>query len=194
MRIISGLLGPCSRAHDALLLSLPSFLLTMFASKRHTLPSVGLLLLLVTKAGMPGGRAPGIGGGGNIPTPLQSTMTEKQSNGDRKIHIRTKNTETKFSQDCPGIWGGFCLCAFSPPQGTTLKKHMYKFLAPTQSRDNPENLFMFMCSLSPIKVCRSFELMRCGTPGQAGVPASSLHALQMTSAHLYACLHQNFFA
>ena len=31
----------------------------------------------------------------------------------------------------------------------TRKKHINKFLAPTQSRDNPANLFMFMCFFFP---------------------------------------------
>ena len=29
-------------------------------------------------------------------------------------HINKKNTKTKFSRDCPGILGGFCLCVFLP--------------------------------------------------------------------------------
>ena len=31
----------------------------------------------------------------------------------------------------------------------TRKKHIHKFLAPTQSWDNPANLFMFMCFSFP---------------------------------------------
>ena len=43
----------------------------------------------------------------------------------------------------------------------TRKKHINKFLAPTRSRDNPANLFMFMCFFFPrIKVNGLFS----GTP------------------------------
>ena len=40
---------------------------------------------------------------------------------------------------------------FFSPKGNDpkKKKHINKFLAPTQSRDNPENLFMFMCFSFP---------------------------------------------
>ena len=34
---------------------------------------------------------------------------------EAKSHPR-KNAKTNFSRDCPGIFGGFCSCAFSPPQ------------------------------------------------------------------------------
>ena len=48
----------------------------------------------------------------------------------------------------PGFWGWFCLCVFLPHKEwkkKKKKKHINKILAPTQSRDNPANLFMFMC-------------------------------------------------
>ena len=49
------------------------------------------------------------------------------------------------------FWGDFVYVFFSPPQGMTWKKHINKCLAPTQSRDNPANLFMFMCFSFPEK-------------------------------------------
>ena len=45
------------------------------------------------------------------------------------------------------------MCVFSPPQEMTQKKHINKILAPTQSRDNPANLFMFMSESSkPVQI------------------------------------------
>ena len=40
------------------------------------------------------------------------------------------------------------MCFFSPI-GDGPKKHINKLLAPTQSQDNPANLFMFMCFSVP---------------------------------------------
>ena len=37
------------------------------------------------------------------------------------------------------------MCFFLPHKESPEKKHINKFLAPTQSRDNPAKLFMFMC-------------------------------------------------
>ena len=67
--------------------------------------------------------------------------------------------EKTSKQNVQGIvlgffWGGgFCVCLFSLPkrQGMTRKKRMNKILAPTQSRDNPANLFMFLCFLLSLK-------------------------------------------
>ena len=50
-----------------------------------------------------------------------------------------------------GDFGGdFVYVFFSPsPIRNDPKKHINKILAPTQSRDNPANLFMFMCFSFP---------------------------------------------
>ena len=64
---------------------------------------------------------------------------------ERKKHIKKKTRKQNIHGIVPGFWGEFCLCVFSPPKGMTRKKHINKILAPTQSRDNPANLFMFMC-------------------------------------------------
>ena len=53
---------------------------------------------------------------------------------------------TGLSRD---FWGNFVYVFFSPIRNDPKKKkHINKFLAPTQSRDNPANLFMFMCVFS----------------------------------------------
>ena len=70
--------------------------------------------------------------------------------------IKNKKRKQNFHRIVPGFLEGFCLCVFSPtrndlspPQGMTPKKHMNEFLTPAQSRDNPANLFMFMCFSFP---------------------------------------------
>ena len=63
---------------------------------------------------------------------------------ERKKHIKKKTHKQNFQGIVPGFWGGSCLCVFSSPQGMTRKKHINKNLPPTQSRDNPAHLFMFM--------------------------------------------------
>ena len=55
--------------------------------------------------------------------------------------VKTKAHKQNYQRDCPRIWGGFCLCAFLPHKERPEKKK----LPPTQSWDNPANLFMFMC-------------------------------------------------
>ena len=60
---------------------------------------------------------------------------------------RRKKRKNKIFMDCPGFWGGSCLCIFSPMRNypTTKKEHTTKKCSPTQTRDNPTNMFMFMC-------------------------------------------------
>ena len=46
----------------------------------------------------------------------------------------------------PYILGEFCLCVFVSSIGNDPNKKTHKqHLPPAQSRDNPANLFMFMC-------------------------------------------------
>ena len=63
---------------------------------------------------------------------------------EKKTH-KEKTCKQNFHGIIPGFWGEFCLCVLFSPIGMTRKKHINNFLAPTQSRDNPANLFMFMC-------------------------------------------------
>ena len=65
-----------------------------------------------------------------------------------KKHIKKKTRKQDFHGIVPGFWGD-SVYVFSPPKEMTRKKHINKFLAPTQSRDNPANLFMFVCFLFP---------------------------------------------
>ena len=59
-----------------------------------------------------------------------------------------------------------CVFSLSPPQGMTRKKHINNFLAPTQSRDNPANLLMFMCFFFPwfprfsLRGCKNYGAQR----------------------------------
>ena len=58
-----------------------------------------------------------------------------------KKHIKKKHLNTTFTGLSRNFVGGFRLCVFfSPP-----KKNINNLLAPTQSRENPANLFLFMC-------------------------------------------------
>ena len=72
-----------------------------------------------------------------------------------KKHIKNKTRKQKFHGIVPGFWGGDFVYVFSPPKGMTRRKkthtHINTFLAPPppQSRDNPANLFMFMCFFFP---------------------------------------------
>ena len=69
--------------------------------------------------------------------------------GSEKKHIKKKTRKQNFHGIVPGFWGGFCLCVFFSPIRNDPKKHINKILAPTQSRDNPANLFMFTCFSFP---------------------------------------------
>ena len=62
---------------------------------------------------------------------------------ERKQRIKKKHLNTNFTGLSWDFWGEFCLCVF-PHKEWPEKKHINKFLAPTQSRDNPTNLFMFI--------------------------------------------------
>ena len=66
----------------------------------------------------------------------------------RERKIKNKTRKQNFHGIVPEFCGEFCLCVFSPIRNEK-KKHINKFLAPTQSRDNPANLFMFMCVFFP---------------------------------------------
>ena len=59
-----------------------------------------------------------------------------------KKHIKKKKRKQNVHGIVPGFFWGvdFVYVLFSPPQGMTRKKE----LPPTQSRDNPANLFMFV--------------------------------------------------
>ena len=61
-----------------------------------------------------------------------------------KKHTKKKKHVNKCSRDCPGFFWGGCLCVFSLPHKDWPQKHINRFFAPTQSRENPANLFMFM--------------------------------------------------
>ena len=57
---------------------------------------------------------------------------------------KTKTRKQNFSGIVPRFWGGFYLCVFLPHEEWPEQKNINKFWAPTQSRDNPANLLMFM--------------------------------------------------
>ena len=63
-----------------------------------------------------------------------------------KKHPRNKNTETIFSQDRPGIFWGFCLGGFSPPEGMTPDTEM-KVCHPHKPRTIPQTC-LCLCFLS----------------------------------------------
>ena len=69
--------------------------------------------------------------------------------GAKRKHVKTKTHKHKnftgLSQD---FWGGILFYVFFSPIRNDPKKHINKILPPTQSRDNPANLFMFMCVFS----------------------------------------------
>ena len=56
--------------------------------------------------------------------------------GAKKTH-KDETHKQNFHGIVPRFLGGFCLCVFCSPHN--------RLLPPTQSRDNPANLFMFMC-------------------------------------------------
>ena len=64
-----------------------------------------------------------------------------------------KNTQEKtrnkiFTGLSRDLGENFVYVLFSPKRNDPIKKQINKCLAPTQSRDNPANLFMFMCFLA----------------------------------------------
>ena len=84
-----------------------------------------------------------------------------------KKHIRT-NTKTTFHGIVPGFLVGFCLCFFTHKEWPE-KKHINNFLAPTQSRDNPANLFMFMCFSFPEYKRKSRKPRKWWKPRESGM-------------------------
>ena len=67
--------------------------------------------------------------------------------GANKNKRRIKHRNTIFTGLSQDFCFGFCLCVFLHHVEWP-KKNINKFLPPTQSRDNPANLFMFICVLS----------------------------------------------
>ena len=67
----------------------------------------------------------------------------------RKKHIKKETRKQNFHGMIPGFWGGFLFMCFFSPIPNDPKENKNKFLPPTQSRDNPANLFLFMCFSFP---------------------------------------------
>ena len=61
---------------------------------------------------------------------------------------RKKHINTIFTGMCRDFGGDFVYVFFSPKRNDP-PKHANKYLTPSQSRDSPRNLFMFMCSSFP---------------------------------------------
>ena len=73
-----------------------------------------------------------------------------ESFGSEKKHAKKKTRKQKFHGIVPGFLGEFCffnvcVCFFLSPIRNDPKNTLKHIFAPTQSRDNPANLFMFMC-------------------------------------------------
>ena len=77
---------------------------------------------------------------------------------------RKKKKINANSWDCPGIWGWILFMCFffsrikKRPEKKK-KRHInknYKIVPPTQSRDNPAHLFMFICFFFPCEFLESF--------------------------------------
>ena len=62
-----------------------------------------------------------------------------------KKHIEKKTRKQNFHRIVPGFGVGFCLWVLFSTITNDPKKHINNFFTPTQSQDNPANLFMFVC-------------------------------------------------
>ena len=58
--------------------------------------------------------------------------------------------------------GDFVYVVFSSIKNDRTKKHINKILPPTHSRDNPANLFMFMCFSFPEEQPELLEMLQGG--------------------------------
>ena len=67
---------------------------------------------------------------------------------NKKTHKEKKHLNKIFTGLSRDFGGDFVYVFFSPIRNDP-KKYINKFLAPTQSQDNPANLFMFMCFFFP---------------------------------------------
>ena len=81
---------------------------------------------------------------------------------ERKPPKKNKYINQKLTEFLPGFSGDFCLCVFLHHEDWP-KKHRNKFSPPTRSRDNPPNLFMFMCFSFP--EMNSTEIKNCKVVG-----------------------------
>ena len=114
--------------------------------------------------------------------------------GAKKNNHRTTNTQTRFSQDCPGISGNFvCVCVFSssPHNKRCRKRHINNFLTPARSRDWSQSTLDCMCLME-------MSAAAAGGP-RATQPCSSIESLTVdlssvstrsTNRHGHKCTHQ----
>ena len=91
------------------------------------------------------------GGPGTVPlqnpqvTSRKACLRNADNVGSEKKHIKIKTCKQIFTGLSRDFWGDFVYVFFFSPIRNDPKKHINNFLAPIQSRDNPANLYMFMC-------------------------------------------------
>ena len=91
----------------------------------------------------------------NPESPIECVNGERQISpklgSEQKTHKEKKHVNKTFTGLSRDLGGNFVCVFFSPIRNDPKKTHKKKILPPAQSRDNPANLFMFMCFSFPWK-------------------------------------------